>query len=124
MRAYATDLRERIVQAVKEGIPRREILKTYKISLATLKRYLQMEREQGSLARRSRRQYLAAPRKTIISEELLKSIIMSKPDATIKELCYAWYLQEKVWPSIATMWRAVKSLSAGEKPKTAKGLWQ
>lgn len=115
MRGYSTDLRERIVQAAKEGMSRKDILKIYKVSMATLKRYLQLERDQGRPAAKAPQPRAVTPRKTIINEELLRSILAQNPGATIKELCHVWYRHEQVWPSIATMWRAVKSITSTQR---------
>ena len=50
MKAYSQDLREHIVNAVKQGIPRKEVARVFGISLASIKRYLKQQRETGSLA--------------------------------------------------------------------------
>ena len=49
MKAYSQDLRERVVRAVDQGKSRKEIVKLFAVSLATLKRYLKQRRETGSL---------------------------------------------------------------------------
>jgi transposase len=49
MKAYSQDLRERVVRALDQGTSRKEIVKLFAISLATLKRYLKQRRETGSL---------------------------------------------------------------------------
>ena len=47
MRAYAQDVRARVVRAVNLGRPRAEIVHLFGISLATLKRYIKQQREEG-----------------------------------------------------------------------------
>lgn len=49
MKAYSTDLRERIVAAVDAGMPRPEAARTFRVSVATIKRYLKQRRERGHL---------------------------------------------------------------------------
>lgn len=49
MRAYSEDLRQRIVEAVDEGLHPVEVAKRFKVSLATVKRYVKQQREQGHL---------------------------------------------------------------------------
>ncbi len=45
MEIYSKDLRIRAVDAVEQGIPRREVVDTFSISLTTLKRWLRISRE-------------------------------------------------------------------------------
>jgi transposase len=47
MGIYSKDLRIRAVAAVVRGLPRREILETFSISLTTLKRWLRMMSSEG-----------------------------------------------------------------------------
>ncbi len=47
MRAYSADLRQRVLRAVDQGLPRAEIVKTFVVSLATIERYLKQRREIG-----------------------------------------------------------------------------
>jgi transposase len=42
MEIYSKDLRIRAVAAVERGMPRREVIETFSISLTTLKRWLRM----------------------------------------------------------------------------------
>jgi transposase len=50
MRAYSMDLRERVLAAVDRGTPRKEIVRTLGISEPTIRRYLRLRRETGSVA--------------------------------------------------------------------------
>ena len=45
MRPYSTDLRERIVQAVKDDLAAPEVAKLFKVGVATVYRYLQLDRD-------------------------------------------------------------------------------
>jgi transposase len=49
MRAYSMDLRERVLAAVDRGMPRKEIVRTLGVSEATIRRYLRLRRETGSV---------------------------------------------------------------------------
>jgi transposase len=46
MRAYSVDLRQRVLAAVDRGMPRPQVVATFGVSLATLKRWLAL-RESG-----------------------------------------------------------------------------
>ncbi len=50
MEAYTQELRERIVAAVDQGVPREEVADVFGVGLSTIKRYLKQRRETGSVA--------------------------------------------------------------------------
>src|SRR5712691_5851824 len=47
MKAYSQDVRERVLRAVDQGIPRSEIVRVLGVSLASIGRYLKQRRETG-----------------------------------------------------------------------------
>ena len=49
MRAYSQDLRQRILRAVDQGMPRAEMIKTFAVSRSTIKRYFKLRRETGEV---------------------------------------------------------------------------
>jgi transposase len=65
MDIYSKDLRIRALAAVDRGIPRREVVELFSISLTTLKRWLKMRREGKDLSpgvsTGRRRRILATP---------------------------------------------------------------
>jgi transposase-like protein len=52
MRAYSTDLKERLVRAVTEGQPMREAARRFGVAVTTVKRAVVQQRETGSLERK------------------------------------------------------------------------
>ena len=52
MRAYSTDLKERLVRAVADGLPMREAARRYNVAVTTVKRAVVQQRETGSLERK------------------------------------------------------------------------
>ena len=50
MGVYSKDLRVRAVDAVERGIPRRDVVETFSVSLTTLKRWLRKRREGEDLS--------------------------------------------------------------------------
>jgi hypothetical protein len=52
MRAYSTDLKERLVRAVADGLPMREAARRLGVAVTTVKRAVVQQRETGSLARK------------------------------------------------------------------------
>ena len=49
MRAYSVDLRQRVLAAVDNGMPRSQAVATFGVSLATVKRLLALRRARGAL---------------------------------------------------------------------------
>src|SRR3712207_8339231 len=52
MNAYSLDLRLKVLDAVDRGIPRKEVVRTFGVSMPTLERYLRRRREGLGLAPR------------------------------------------------------------------------
>jgi transposase len=48
MRAYATDLKERLVRAVANGLPMREAARRFEVAVTTVNRAVVQQRETGS----------------------------------------------------------------------------
>ena len=105
MRAYSEDLRLRIVAAVDGGMSRSEAARTFGVGRATVKRYLALRRETGSLVPRPR--HGPPPIKTSALAAALPPRLAAAPDATLLEHC-AWYEQAAgVRVSDATMSRVI-----------------
>ena len=82
MDIYSKDLRIRALAAVDRGIPRKEVVEVFSISLTTLKRWLKMRREPGKdlspgVSTGRRRRILATP-----EEERLLWSQLEENDAT------------------------------------------
>jgi transposase len=88
MRAYSEDLRLRIIAAVDGGMPRSAAARVFGVGRATVKRYLALRRETGSLDPRPRRG--PPPIKTAALAAALPPRLEEAPDATLAEHC-AWY---------------------------------
>ena len=54
MKTYSLDLRERALAAVDRGMPRKEAVGVFGVSLATIKRWLKRREQTGSLAPKRR----------------------------------------------------------------------
>ena len=50
MRAYSTDLRERIVRAVGQGRPQREAARQFGVAACTVRRYVRQQQQTGELS--------------------------------------------------------------------------
>jgi transposase len=111
MKTYSQDLRERMLGAVDRGMPRREdAVRTFGVSLATLKRWLKRRREEGSAA--TKRRLGMRPRIGATAQErrALWEQLEEHPEATLEEHRELWERQRGVRVSVATMSRAVRKL--------------
>jgi transposase len=118
MRAYSTDLKERLVRAVANGQPMREAARRFGVAVTTVERAVVRQRETGSLARKP---IPGCPRR--IGPELetsLRTRLEAAPDATVLEHCVWWTEQFGQELSEATLWRAIRRLGWTHK----KRRWQ
>ena len=92
MRAYSTDLRERIVRVVADGQPMREAARRFGVSVSAVKRYIVRQQETGSLQRTP---IPGGPRKIGREQEtILLARLKAAPDATVLEHC-AWWAENQ-----------------------------
>src|SRR5690242_5044141 len=118
MRAYSTDLKERLVRAVAAGQPMREAARRFNVCVNTVKRAVVQVRETGSLQRKP---IPGGPRRIGPEQEAaLRARLEAAPDATVLEHCAWWAEQQGQQVSEATMWRAIRRLGWTHK----KSRWQ
>ena len=118
MRAYSTDLRERIVRVVADGRPLREAARRFGVSVSAVRRYVARQQATGSLERTP---IPGGPRKTSREQDaILLARLQAEPDATVLEHCAWWAEQSGHQLSEATMWRAIRRLGWTHK----KSRWQ
>ena len=118
MRAYSTDLRERIVRAVADGQPMREAARRFGVSVSAVKRYMVRQQETGSLERSA---IPGRPREISREQEaILLARLQAAPDDTVLEHCAWWAEHQGQDLSEATMWRAMRRLGWTHK----KSHWQ
>ena len=92
MRAYSTDLRQRVVDAVDAGMPRPQVARVFRVSLATIKRYLKRRRETGDLTpgRSPGRPPAIAPARY----PALRAQVAARPDDTLEQHAAAWRAEQ------------------------------
>lgn len=115
MRAYAVDLRERIVRAVDEGCTAEEAAALFDVSAATVRRYLRQRRVAGSLVPKTSpgRPRLIGPRE----EGALLAQLAAQPDGLLEEHCRQWQARTQRVVSVATMCRALARLHLPRKKR-------
>ena len=108
MEIYSKDLRIRALAAVDRGIPRREVVEIFAISLTTLKRWLKMRREGMDLSpgvsTGRRRRILATPEE----KKALWEQLEENDDATLQRHCELWEKRTGVRVSVSAMSRAIR----------------
>jgi transposase len=115
MRAYSTDLKERLVRAVADGQPMREAARRFDVAVTTVKRAVVQQRETGSLVRKP----IAGRPRAITREQeaALRARLEAAPDTTLQEHCAWWAEQYGQQLSEATMWRAMRRLGWTHKKR-------
>jgi transposase len=108
MGIYSKDLRVRAVEAVQRGIPRRDVVETFSISLTTLKRWLKKRREGEDLSPGTstgrKRRILA----TLEEKEALWRQLEENDDATLERHCELWEEKRGLRVSLSAMSRAIR----------------
>jgi transposase len=110
MKTYSLDLRERALAAVDRGVPRKETVGIFGVSLATLKRWLKRREETGSAApsrRPGMRRRVGADAE---ERRALWRQLEENPEATLEEHRQAWKRERGVRVSVSTMSRAIRRL--------------
>jgi transposase len=114
MKAYSLDLRTRIVHAVDQGMAQTVAARTFGVSPATVKRYLQRQAA-GTLAPRhspGRPRVIAAA-----AEPALQAQLAATPDATLAEHAAQWATDQGVTVSVTTVHRAIARLAWTRKKR-------
>ena len=108
MGIYSKDLRVRAVEAVEKGIPRRDVVEIFSISLTTLKRWLRKRREgqdlsAGTSTGRKRRILADQEEQSLLWEQLEEN-----DDATLERHCEMWEAKRGIRVSRSAMSRAIR----------------
>ena len=115
---YSVDLRERAVAAVLEnGLPHAEVVRLFRVSWASLKRWLLKRRAGQSLAPKP---YRPGPRGAFGAPEAraaLAAQLQADPDGRLIDHCQRWQLQSGRAVSVATLHRARRALDWTHKKK-------
>lgn len=116
MKPYSVDLRTRVVEAVDDGMPREQAVLTFRVSLASLKRWLAARRTTGTFAPRPAS---GGPQRSIPPEQehLLRLPVAAFPDATLPEHTERWNAAHGATRSEWTIGRAIRRLAITRKKK-------
>jgi transposase len=120
MNAYSKDLRMKVVDAVEQGIPRRELVKIFGVSLPTIERYTRQRREGEDLTPKPSPGRTPTIGATLEQSRALWEQLESNKDATLERHCELWEQDHGVRVSISTMSRAIRKLGWSYK----KRVWE
>lgn len=119
MNAYSEDLRLKILEALDRGIPRREAVRTFGVSMATIERYVRRRRRGEDLASRASPGRTPTIGSTVEERRALCKQLEENDVATLERHCELWERARGVRVSISTMSRAIRKLGWSRK----KGRW-
>jgi transposase len=119
MSAYSLDLREKIVESVKKGVPKAETARRFGVDRATVKRYCKQLDERGTL--QPRKAPGRAPKLDEKATRLLLEDLQQRPWATHSQRAEFLFAVSGVSVSEATVCRAVRRLKRSRK-KDLEGL--
>ena len=115
MNAYSKDLRLKILSALDRGIPRREAVRTFGVSMATIERYVRRRRRGGDLAPRSSPGRTPTIGSSVEERRALWKQLEENDAATLERHCELWERTQGVRASISTMSRAIRRLGWSRK---------
>src|SRR5437899_11266181 len=105
MKAYSPDVRERVLRAVDQRIPRSEIVRVLGVSLATIGRYLKQRRETGHVRPKA---IPGRPSKKIRPlQARMQEQLEAYPDATLAQHRQYW---EHTHGRQGSRWRQSRAL--------------
>jgi transposase len=113
MSAYSLDLREKIVESVKKGVPKAETARRFGVDRATVKRYCKQLDERGTLE--PRKAPGKAPKLDEKARKLLLDDLEERPWATHAQRARFLFAVCGVRVSEATVCRALRRLNSSRK---------
>ena len=115
MNAYSKDLRLRVLAAVDRGMPRKEVVRTFGVSIATIGRYIRRRREDMDLAPRPSTGRTPTILANLQQKRALWKQLEENDTATLKRHCEIWQERQGARVSISTMSRAIRKLGWSRK---------
>jgi transposase len=110
MKTYSLDLRERLLDAADRGMPRKEAVRVFGVSLATIKRWLMRLEQTGSVAPKKKPGMKPRIGITVEERRALWVQLETHDAATLEEHCELWEEKRGVRVSVSTMSRAIRKL--------------
>jgi transposase len=113
MSGYSEDLRRRIVSSVESGMSKAQAARTFRVSLSSVKRYVNRARRGEPLAPKKRPG--SAPKLDQKAMKLLEGNLRERPFATLRERCEYVEVITGLSVSRSTMCRAIARTGSTRK---------
>jgi transposase len=113
MNAYAEDLREKIIEALRRGMGNSEAARTFSVSLSSVKRYAKLAEEGRSLTPKKRPG--SKPKLDERASKLLEEDIKERPFITLQQRCEYLRTIASLEVSRSTVCRAIKRMNSTRK---------
>jgi transposase len=110
MNAYSLDLRLKVLDAVDRGIPRKEVVRTFGVSMPTIERYLRRRREGAGLDPGRSPGRTPSICASVEEWRALWAQLEENAEATLERHCELGETARMVRVSVATLSRAVRKL--------------
>lgn len=117
MRSYSVDLRQRIVQAVRDGQTQPAVAERFGVSLSSVQRFVRLQKKQGNLAAKplpGRKPAFDADQR-----QELEALLRQKTDWTLHQLADAWLVHSGIRISVSALHRAVQQSGYRYKKRAA-----
>ena len=115
MKAYSLDLRTRVLAAIDGGMSRANAVRTFQVSLGSIKRWLRLRQTSGALVPRPRK-----GKPTSITTAQLPTLrfqLEQFPDASLAEHAQRWNADHATSLSQWTLGRAIRRLGWSRKKR-------
>lgn len=113
MKAYDLDLRQRIVEAKAEGLSIAQTAQRFKVSCASVKRFIRLERETGSL--KAKRRPGKRPHLGDEALRILEKQVWAHNKLSLAEHCQRLEQSSGLQVSVTTMHRSLRRLGITRK---------
>lgn len=118
MQAYSPDLRRKIVNAVGRGETKTEVARTFDVSRSSVKRYVEMDRETGSLE--PSKPPGSPPKIGDTAKRLLEADLKERPAATLAQRCCYLLDITGISIGISTLWQYLRRLGYTHKKRSVE----
>jgi transposase len=108
-------LRLRVLAAVDRGMPRKEVVRTFGVSIATIDRYIRRRREGMDLAPRPSLRDAPTILANLQQMRALWKQLEQNDTATLERHCEIWQERQGARVSISTMSRIIRKLGWSRK---------
>lgn len=118
-RPYPQELRDRVLAACDDGLPTRQVARTFRVSESWVRRIKQQRREEG----RTTPKPMGGATVVKIDLERLRQLVQEQPDATLAELRQrldCGCVESAVWLALRRLGLSLKKKRSTQRSKIAR----